>query len=114
MHSNRLERLPRHQENAVCASGKSVYALATGAVAGASLSGVTDSESTTPRECSMKGNTDPRIQKKMRLYRNCASVLTVMIEIILFASGAEFWWQAIGLMPLTFAFMFGLMHHGKV
>lgn len=59
-------------------------------------------EEEAPEECSLTASTR-KTDAKMRQYRNRATVITIIIEIILFASAASFWWQALAIFPTFFA-----------
>jgi hypothetical protein len=54
------------------------------------------------KECKLT-TTTPRIEAKMRSYRNRAAIITLIIEVILFATGASFWWQSLALFPTFIA-----------
>ena len=56
----------------------------------------------TAEECSLHTTTEAT-EKKMRKYRNYATVVTIIIEVALFASGASFWWQALAIFPTFMA-----------
>ena len=55
-----------------------------------------------PEECSLTASTK-KTDAKMRQYRNRATIVTILIEIILFATAASFWWQALAIFPTFFA-----------
>lgn len=54
------------------------------------------------KECKLT-TTTPKIEAKMRTYRNRAAIVTLLIEIVLFATGASFWWQSLALFPTFIA-----------
>ena len=56
----------------------------------------------TAEHCSLSTTTEAT-EKKMRKYRNYATAVTVIIEIVLFATGASFWWQALAIFPTLMA-----------
>lgn len=55
-----------------------------------------------PEECSLTRTTE-KTDAKMRQYRNRATIVTILIEITLFATGASFWWQALAIFPTFLA-----------
>ena len=66
-----------------------------------------------PEECSLTTTTE-KTERIMRKYRNVSVVLTLIIEIVLFATGASFWWQALAIYPSFMAITAAQQHKAKL
>ena len=67
----------------------------------------------TAEACSLSTTTEAT-ERKMRKYRNYATAITIVIEIVLFATGASFWWQALAIFPTMMAVSSMLQEKSKM
>ncbi len=67
----------------------------------------------TSEACSLS-TTNEATEAKMRKYRNYATAITIVIEIVLFATGASFWWQALAIFPTFMAVSSMLQEKSKM